>query len=90
MCIGIPGRVVSLQGDHPDLGIVDVSGKERPVNLAILDGEAGVGDWVMIHMGFALERMTEEEAEDALEVLNTLGPNAGEDPAPVDDSPPPW
>lgn len=92
MCLGIPGQVVSLDGSHPDLVMVDVEGSVKPVNLGLLDGGLAVGDWIVIHMGFALEKMTAEEAEDALSVLNTLGPNAGADPATFEfeDVPPPW
>ena len=80
MCLGIPGRIVDLETDHPDLAIVDVSGMARPINLGLLSSAVEVGDWVMIHMGFALEKMTEEEASDALEVLQTLGQGNKDDP----------
>ena len=88
MCLGIPGRIVSLEAGHPDLAIADVSGAEKPINLGIIDEPIEVGSWVVIHMGFALETISAEEAEDALAVLDTLGPNAAEG---LDmGAPPPW
>lgn len=89
MCLGIPGQVVRLEADHPDLVIVDVSGASQRVNAGLVDDELAVGDWVVIHMGFVLERVTEEQARDALSVLNALGPNAGSEPTYVSE-PPPW
>ena len=68
MCLGLPGRVVSVR-DASDLVDVDVAGVVRPVNVALLDGPWRPGDWVLIHSGFALERMTPEEAADAVAVL---------------------
>lgn len=90
MCLGIPGRVLRLEADHPDLVVVDVSGAEQPINAGILDEPLEVGDWIVIHMGFALEKISEEGAMDALSVLNTLGPSAGGSLPLVDDEPPPW
>ena len=94
MCLGIPGRIVDLDTDHPDLAMVDVSGVARPINLGLLSGETiEIGDWVMIHMGFALEKMTEEEASDAVEVLQTLGQGNEDDFAfsdPGAEQEPPW
>jgi len=89
MCLGIPGRVVSLETDHPDLVVVDVSGAEQTINLALIDDGLDIGDWVVIHMGFALEKLSEEEALDALEVLNMIGPNAGAEPS-YESEPPSW
>lgn len=77
MCLGMPGRVVSLDPDHPHLVVVDVSGIEQTIDPALIDGGLDIGDWVVIHMGFAVEKLSEEEALDALEVLNTLKPVAG-------------
>ena len=94
MCLGIPGQIVDMKTDHPDLAMVDVSGVARPVNLGMLSSQSlQVGDWVMIHMGFALERMSPEEAADALEILQALGQGEENDPAFSDafaESEPPW
>ncbi|MFC3890838.1 HypC/HybG/HupF family hydrogenase formation chaperone [Lentzea rhizosphaerae] len=74
MCLGIPGEVVEIQEDHPDLAKVDVSGVRRTINIGLLADE-GVrcGDWVLIHVGFAMSKIDEEEARSALEFLETLG-----------------
>lgn len=68
MCLGIPGRIVEvLDGD--DVALVDVAGVIREINLGILDGPFEPGQHILIHSGFALERMTEQEAQDALNVF---------------------
>lgn len=73
MCLGIPGRVVELPSDRPDMGRVDVEGVVRDINLAFLSHDPpATGDWVLIHLGFALERMTEAEVEDARSTLAIL------------------
>ena len=78
MCLGIPGRVVELATVHPDLARVDVEGVVRDINLGLLeDDPAAVGDWVLIHLGFALQKMTEAEAKDAMDVLTDLGQGDG-------------
>lgn len=68
MCLGLPAQV-RRDGDHPDLVIADVAGAERSVNVALLEQRPAPGDWIMIHMGFALEPMTAQQASDALAVL---------------------
>lgn len=64
MCLGIPGRIVEVGADG-DLARVEVAGVVREVDLALLDGPWKPGDHILIHSGFALERMT-DEADDAL------------------------
>ncbi|WP_431971745.1 HypC/HybG/HupF family hydrogenase formation chaperone [Nocardia sp. bgisy134] len=80
MCLGIPGRVVQLaEGYHGQIALVDVSGETRKVNIGMLDeGSVGAGDWVIIHMGFAVEKTDEAGAAEALAGLNLLG--RGEEP----------
>jgi hydrogenase expression/formation protein HypC len=74
MCLGIPGQVVELLDSHEHLAKVDVSGVERVVNIGLLEDEPpAVGDWVLIHVGFAMSRIDEEEAELALKSLQLLG-----------------
>lgn len=68
MCLGIPGRVVELLG-HGDLARVDVLGVVREINMALLDEPAAPGQHILIHSGFALELMTEDEARAALAVF---------------------
>jgi hydrogenase expression/formation protein HypC len=71
MCLGIPGRVVDHDAGHPDLVVVELAGVRRAVNVGLLDEPGpGVGDWLLVHMGFALSPMTEDEARDALDALD--------------------
>jgi hydrogenase expression/formation protein HypC len=65
MCLGIPGRIVDLH-DGGEVALVDVAGVVREINLALLDGPFRPGDYILIHSGFALERMSADEARDAL------------------------
>ncbi len=75
MCLGIPGRVVEvLEGNAGMLALVDVLGAERPINLGMLEDMAvEPGQWVLIHMGFALELIDEAKAEQALSGLEMMG-----------------
>lgn len=73
MCLGIPARVVELIDAELQLAKVDVSGVRRVVNVALLDGEIAVGDWVLLHVGFALSRIDEAEALETLQLLEQLG-----------------
>lgn len=83
MCLGIPGRIVATPSVG-DVAQVDVAGVVREINLALLDGPWAVGDHILIHSGFALERMTSEEAREALAVFadgDATGGMFGEGPA---------
>ena len=62
MCLGIAGKIVSIDAAQPDLARVDVQGTTREVNLVMLAGTVVPGDWVLIHLGFAIERLTAEQA----------------------------
>ena len=76
MCLAIPGQVVEIVDDENRLAKVDVAGVKRTVNVGLLDGEghgAGPGDWVLIHVGFALSKVDEEEAVATLELLQGMG-----------------
>ena len=78
MCLGIPGKIVEISDPHKKLGIVDVSGVKRPINLACIVDEnhsvdSCVGDWVLVHVGFAMSRIDEEEAQKTLALLIELG-----------------
>jgi hydrogenase expression/formation protein HypC len=75
MCLGIPGEVVDLYPDRDDLAMVDVSGVRRAINIGLLEGDDRpvVGDWVLIHVGFALSKIDEKEAAAALEFLEGIG-----------------
>jgi hydrogenase expression/formation protein HypC len=71
MCLGIPAQVVELLGDG--LAKADVAGVRRDVSVALCP-EAGAGDWVLVHVGFALARIDEEQARETLALLEQLGP----------------
>lgn len=78
MCLGIPGRVVEISDAANKLGLVDVCGVRRQVNLACVVGEdqpvaSCVGHWVLVHVGFAMSRIDEHEAHLTLELLRQLG-----------------
>lgn len=74
MCLGIPGQLTEFVDPGKSLAKVDVSGVTRTINVALLEGEPlEIGDWVLIHVGFAMSRIDEEEAEEALASLQLLG-----------------
>jgi hydrogenase expression/formation protein HypC len=74
MCLAIPGQVVELLDNHEHLARVDVSGVGRIVNVGLLEDEAlAPGDWVLIHVGFAMSKIDEEEASLALASLQLMG-----------------
>ncbi len=77
MCLAIPGRIVELIAGAGHLAVVDVSGVRRTVDLELLsDDLPGVGDWVLIHVGFAMSRISEQAAQDQLRILAVLGEDA--------------
>jgi hydrogenase expression/formation protein HypC len=69
MCLGIPAQVVSVGTEHPDLATVEMAGLRRMINVGLLDDPPAPGNWVLVHMGFALSTMTADEAADALSVF---------------------
>jgi hydrogenase expression/formation protein HypC len=69
MCLGIPAQLVEGETGHQDLAMATVGGVPRPVNIGLLDERPAIGDWILVHMGFALNTMTAEEAKDALDAL---------------------
>ncbi|HEY6759428.1 MAG TPA: HypC/HybG/HupF family hydrogenase formation chaperone [Baekduia sp.] len=77
MCLAIPGRILEMVDEPNRLARVDVAGVRRTVNVGLLDadgdGGAQPGDWVLIHVGFALSRVDEEEAEATLALLQNMG-----------------
>ena len=79
MCLGITGRLVELIPDRPDLAQVAVAGVVRTINIALLDrAELGPGDWVLIHAGFAMDKLDEQRARRQMAALReyTGGPPA--------------
>jgi hydrogenase expression/formation protein HypC len=74
MCLGIPGEIVEIRENESDLARVDVAGVRRMVNIGLLDGQqVAVGDWVLIHVGFALSKIDEQEARAAMDFLQSIG-----------------
>ena len=72
MCLAIPGRVVEIVDETNRLARVDVAGVQRNVNVGLLDADEP-GDWVLIHVGFAMSKVDEEEARATLRLLQHMG-----------------
>jgi hydrogenase expression/formation protein HypC len=76
MCLAIPAQVIEVVDDERRLARVDVAGLRRTVNIGLLDDEpggVGPGDWVLVHVGFALSKVDEEEAHATLRLLEQMG-----------------
>ena len=76
MCLAVPGQVTELVDEQNRLAKVEVAGVQRQVNVGLLDGDAGgvqPGDWVLIHVGFAMSKVDEEEAQATLRLLQHMG-----------------
>jgi hydrogenase expression/formation protein HypC len=86
MCLGIPGQLVRmLDGYDGQLALVDVAGKQRKVNVGMLPEETFTpGDWVIIHMGFVVEKTDRAGAEQAMAGLELMGRGRDDQAAAVD------
>jgi hydrogenase expression/formation protein HypC len=75
MCLAVPGQVVEIVDERLHLARVEVAGVRRVVDVGLLVGDdaVGPGDWVLIHVGFALSRIDEEEAHATLDLLRRMG-----------------
>jgi hydrogenase expression/formation protein HypC len=77
VCLAIPGQVVQVVDELNRLAKVDVAGVQRNVNIGLLDGDdgggVGPGDWVLIHVGFAISQIDEDEARTTRELLEAMG-----------------
>lgn len=74
MCLAIPGQITELSAENPLLARVNVGGVYRNVNIGLLDeGQAAAGDWILIHVGFALSKIDESQARDQLRMLKAMG-----------------
>ncbi len=76
MCLAIPGRVVEIVDESEQLARVDITGVRRTVNIALLDRERPaelIGGWVLVHVGFALSQIDEQEAHATLKLLAEMG-----------------
>ncbi|MDT5362938.1 MAG: hydrogenase expression/formation protein HypC [Mycobacterium sp.] len=84
MCLGIPGQVLGMvEGYGDQLALVDVAGEPRKVNIGMLPEETfRAGDWVIIHMGFVVEKTDQAGAESAMAGLELMGRGATEEPPP--------
>ena len=72
MCLAIPGKVVEIVDAENSIAKVDVGGVRRNINTGMLDGTK-VGDYVLIHVGFAMSKIDEREAEETLRILKEIG-----------------
>jgi hydrogenase expression/formation protein HypC len=76
MCLAIPGQIVEIVDEPNRLAKVDVAGVRRTINVGLVDHDdrdTGVGDWVLVHVGFAISRIDEEEARATRELLEHMG-----------------
>lgn len=76
MCLAVPGQVIALVDEERRLARVDIVGVQRNVNIGLLDSDAGgvgPGDWVLVHVGFAISQVDEEEARLTLQLLEEMG-----------------
>lgn len=74
MCLAIPGRIVEIVDEANQIAKVDVGGVKRNINIGMLEkDEARVGDYVLIHVGFAMSKVDEHEAEETLRLLKEIG-----------------
>ncbi|MAU52216.1 MAG: HypC/HybG/HupF family hydrogenase formation chaperone [Roseovarius sp.] len=78
MCLGIPGRIVEITDETRKLALVEISGVRRQVNLACIASEdepldSLIGEWALVHVGFAMSRINEAEAAETLKILQALG-----------------
>lgn len=70
MCLGVPGRVVEILAAHNgQIATVEVRGIPRPVNIDMLDEPPTAGSWVLVHLGFAMDVLSEDEVQDLLRGL---------------------
>ena len=74
MCLALPAKIVSFPADEPGIAVVDVLSVERRVNVDLLRNEQlAVGDWVLLHVGFAMSKVSEKDAREQIELLMMLG-----------------
>lgn len=76
MCLAIPGRIVEIVDEDLQLAKAEVSGVRRTINIGLIGDEndpVALGDWVLIHVGFAMSRIDEEEAQFTLRALEQIG-----------------
>ena len=72
MCLGIPAQIVEIVDPEAGIAKAEISGVRRDVSIA-LEPDAGVGDWVLVHVGFALSKIDEDKARETLALLEQMG-----------------
>lgn len=77
MCLGIPGKIIEISDIKNKLAIVNIAGVKRQINIACIVNEQHppeqcIGDWVLVHVGFAMNRINEQEAAETLKLLEEL------------------
>jgi hydrogenase expression/formation protein HypC len=77
MCLAIPGRIVELVPGPEQWAVVDVVGLRRRVDISLVREEGAIpGDWVLIHVGFAMSKISEEAASEQMRMLEIMGESA--------------
>ena len=76
MCLAVPAQIIEISGPRAR---VSLAGNVREADLSLLE-EANIGDWVLVHAGFAIEKLSPEDAEETLELIMQLEGDAGEEP----------
>ena len=75
MCLGLPGQLIVFDPDQPHAAMVEIDGVRRQINVELVAGDEGgvaVGDWVLVHVGFVMARIEEEEAARTLELIRLM------------------
>jgi len=77
MCLGIPGQIIEITDVKQKLAVVNIAGVKRQVNIACIvneqhPAESCIGDWVLVHVGFAMNRINEQEAAETLQLLQEI------------------
>jgi hydrogenase expression/formation protein HypC len=74
MCLAIPGKIVEISAENQDSALVDVVGVRRRIDLGLLaENKPAIGDWVLVHVGFAMSKISEQDAADQMDTLRMLG-----------------
>ena len=74
MCLAIPGKIIEISLDNHDTALVEVVGVRRKIDLSLLqDDKPTAGDWVLVHVGFAMSKISEQDAADQMNTLRMLG-----------------
>jgi hydrogenase expression/formation protein HypC len=74
MCLAIPGKIVEISSDNQDFAVVEVAGVRRKIDLGLLQDDKPVsGEWVLVHVGFAMSKISEQDAIEQMNMLRMLG-----------------